>query len=152
MPLETQSFEFEEFRLEVNEKLLLRRGEPVPLTPKTFQLLLLLVLNHGHLSKKDEIMSTVWPDSFVEEGNLSYTVRLLRKALDDDRQHPRFIETVPKAGYRFIAEVNHVRSWEATPEKSKADPVSPVQRRYFLLTMVILLVACLFGIAFVWFG
>ena len=152
MPLETQSFEFDEFRLEVNEKLLLRRGEPVPLTPKTFQLLLLLVLNHGHLSKKDEIMSTVWPDSFVEEGNLSYTVRLLRKALDDDRQHPRFIETVPKAGYRFIAEVNHVRSWEATPEKSKADPVSPVHRRYFLLTMVILLVACLFGIAFVWFG
>ena len=152
MPLETHSFEFGEFRLDVNEKLLLRRGEPVPVTPKSFQLLLLLVANHGHLSEKDEIMSKVWPDSFVEEGNLSYTVRLLRKALDDNKQHPRFIETVPKAGYRFIAEVRPVQIPETIPKKLAADPVLPMQGRYLLLTMAILLVVCLFGIAFVWFG
>jgi DNA-binding winged helix-turn-helix (wHTH) protein/Tol biopolymer transport system component len=152
MPLEIQSFEFEEYRLEVNEKLLSRRGEPVSLTPKTFQLLLLLVLNHGHLVEKDEIMNQVWPDSFVEEGNLSYTMRLLRKALGDDKQHPRFIETVPKAGYRFIAEVNPVRPQTPASERDESDPVSPPQKRYFLLTAGILVVVCLFGIAFMWFG
>src|SRR5215813_699962 len=123
MPLETQSFEFGEFRLEVKEKLLLRDGEPVSLTPKAFQLLLLLVLNHGHLVEKERIMHELWTDSFVEEGNLSYTVRLLRKALGDDKASPRFIETVPKAGYRFVAEVNE----DPAPEISITETRSPAE-------------------------
>ena len=152
MPLETQSFEFGEFRLDVKEKLLSRRGEGVSLTPKTFQLLLLLIQNPGHLLEKDRIMSELWADSFVEEGNLSYTVRLARKALGDDKQKPRFIETVPKAGYRFIAEVNPVPINGPSPEKKRTDPASPIQGRYFLLTAGVMVLVCLFGIAFVWFG
>ena len=105
MSLETHSFEFGEFRIDNEEKVLLRGGNPVPITPKAFLLLQTLVKNHGHLVEKDTLMKSVWPDSFVEEGNLSFTVNLLRKALGDSRTDPRFIETVPKRGYRFIYDV-----------------------------------------------
>lgn len=105
MLLETHSFEFGEFRLEAKEKVLLRDGKPVSITPKAFQLLLALVENHGRLVQKEELMQAVWADSFVEDGNLTFTIRVLRKALGDDTQKPRFIETVPRRGYRFIAEV-----------------------------------------------
>jgi DNA-binding winged helix-turn-helix (wHTH) protein len=105
MSLEQSKFEFGEFSLETKEKVLRRRGEPVSLTPKALQLLLALVENHGHIVEREELMQAVWADSFVEEGNLAFTVSLLRKALGDEKQHPRFIETVPRRGYRFIAEV-----------------------------------------------
>ena len=105
MSLETEGFEFDEFLLDTKQKVLLREGKPVPITPKTFQLLLALVKNHGRLVEKEELMKSVWADSFVEAGNLAFTMRLLRKALGDERQNPRFIETVSRRGYRFIAEV-----------------------------------------------
>lgn len=151
--METQSFEFGEFRLDVKEKLLLRRGVSVPITPKAFQLLLALVENHGHLVEKTELMNRVWAESFVEEGNLAYTIRLLRKVLDDDKQNPRFIETVPKAGYRFIAEVKRLANAQVWPaESSKSPTVSPPQKRYFLVATGVVLLVCAFGIAFVWFS
>src|SRR2546423_665207 len=105
MSLETEAFEFDEFLLDPKEKVLLRRGHPVPITPKPFELLLVLVENHGHLVEKVDLLNTVWADSFVEEGNLSFTMGLLRKALGDDKHNPRYIETVPRRGYRFIADV-----------------------------------------------
>ena len=108
MSLNNQKFEFGDFLLDAKEKTLLRQGKPLAITPKAFQLLLVLVENHGHLIEKDELMKAVWRDSFVEEGNLSFTVTLLRKALDDDAQKPRFIETVPRRGYRFIAAATRV--------------------------------------------
>src|SRR5437879_5221009 len=108
MSLKTEGFEFDEFLLDTKEKVLLRRGQPVPVTPKPFQLLLALVENHGHLVEKGDLLNMVWADSFVEEGNLSFTMGLLRKALGDDRQNPRFIETVSRRGYRFIAEVREI--------------------------------------------
>jgi Tol biopolymer transport system component/DNA-binding winged helix-turn-helix (wHTH) protein len=109
MALAIKSFyEFDEFRLDPEEKVLLRRGKPVDLRPRVYQLLATLVENHGRIVEKDDLMNQVWADSFVEESNLTFTVRQLRKVLGDDAHEPRFIETVPRRGYRFIAEVKEV--------------------------------------------
>lgn len=111
MALVIKSFyEFDEFRLDTEEKVLLRRGKPVNLRPRVFQLLKTLVENHGRIVEKDDLMNQVWADSFVEESNLTFTVRQLRKTLGDDAHKPRFIETVPRRGYRFIADVRQVES------------------------------------------
>ena len=100
-------YEFDPFRLDANERLLLRDGEIVPLTPKAFDLLQALVENSGHLLDKDKLMRRLWPDSFVEDGSLAQNVSLLRKALgESDGQ--RFIETVPRRGYRFVASVRQL--------------------------------------------
>ena len=99
---------FDQFMLAPEERLLWRDGKPVSLTPKTFDLLVVLVTNSGHLVGKDELLQQVWPDSFVEEVNLSVNISSLRKALGDDQALTRFIETVPKRGYRFIAPVNRL--------------------------------------------
>ena len=98
-------YEFGPFQLDPPERLLLCDGRPVSLAPKAFDLLLVLVNRSGHLVEKDELLRIVWPGSFVEEGNLAVTVSLLRKALTDDRNQHRYIETVSKKGYRFVAEV-----------------------------------------------
>ena len=98
-------YEFGPYQLDPPERLLLCDGHPVSLTPKAFDLLLALVDRSGHLVEKDELLRIVWPDSFVEEGNLSVTISLLRKALNDDRGNHRYIETVSKKGYRFVADV-----------------------------------------------
>ena len=103
----TNVYEFGPFRLDPTEGLLLRDGTPVPLMPKTFELLRVLVENRGRLLQKDELMKLVWPESFVEEGNLSHHVFTLRKALGEDKGSA-YIETVPKRGYRFIAPVREV--------------------------------------------
>jgi DNA-binding winged helix-turn-helix (wHTH) protein/TolB-like protein len=97
-------YRFGEYRLDANERELLRNGKPQPLTPKCFDLLVVLVENAGRLVAKDELISRVWPDSFVEETGLNRNIYLLRKALSDGGG-ARYIETVPKHGYRFIAEV-----------------------------------------------
>jgi len=99
-----QFHEFRAFRIDVAERLLLRNGESVPLTPKAFDLLLVLVENRGHLLEKDELMQRLWPNTFVEEANLSNNISLLRKVLGDETGHS-YIETVPRRGYRFVAEV-----------------------------------------------
>src|SRR5262247_2872673 len=98
-------YEFGSFRLDAAERLLLREGAIVPLTPKTFDLLLALVERHGRLVDKEELFQTVWPDTIVEESNLSSNIALIRKALGDGENGLKFIETVPKRGYRFVAEV-----------------------------------------------
>lgn len=96
------SFEFGPFRLVPAQRLLLRGGQAVALTPKAFEVLLVLVERKGELVEKGELMRALWPDSFVEEANLNNNVYLLRKALGNDQN---YIETVPKHGYRFAAEV-----------------------------------------------
>src|SRR5262245_19353156 len=101
-------YEFAPFRLDVAEQLLLRDGAAVPLPPKAFDLLLALIEHHGHLIEKDELLKAVWPDTFVEEVNLSYNVSLIRKALGDGENGQRFIETVPKRGYRFVRNVREM--------------------------------------------
>jgi DNA-binding winged helix-turn-helix (wHTH) protein len=100
--------EFGRFRLDSAERLLLRSGQPVSLTPKAFDLLVYLVERHGRLVTKQELMRALWPETFVEEANLTYTVSALRKALGErEGQDEQLIQTVPTRGYRFIAPVTH---------------------------------------------
>jgi TolB-like protein/DNA-binding winged helix-turn-helix (wHTH) protein/Flp pilus assembly protein TadD len=98
-------FEFDSFRLDPAQHMLLRDGEPVPLEPKVFETLLALIQHGGLLVGKEELMRTVWPDSFVEESNLTRNISVLRKALNRSDGGPQYIETVPKRGYRFIGQV-----------------------------------------------
>src|SRR5436309_3985890 len=103
-------YEFGPFRLDIAERLLLRKGKAVPLTPKVFDTLVVLVQKSGHVVGKDELMSEVWADSFVEESNLTQNISVLRKILGEDRGGRLYIETVSKRGYRFVASVRELRS------------------------------------------
>jgi Tol biopolymer transport system component/DNA-binding winged helix-turn-helix (wHTH) protein len=107
---ETKRFEFGPYVLDSRERMLLRDGTSIAVPPKILELLLVLVENHGHLVEKRTLMEKLWPDIFVEESNLTFSIRKLRKILGDETQNPVFIETIPKRGYRFIASVNVVES------------------------------------------
>jgi TolB-like protein/DNA-binding winged helix-turn-helix (wHTH) protein/Tfp pilus assembly protein PilF len=117
---ESRIYEFEEFRLEAKSHRLFRRadGGLVPLTPKAVELLLFLVQNAGRVLSKEEILDTVWENSFVEEANLSQTVFVLRKTLGENTKEPRFILTVPNRGYQFIASVREAAAKDAILEES----------------------------------
>src|SRR5215475_3417163 len=106
-------YEFGPFRLDATERLLLRDGADVPLTPKVFDLLLVLVERRGRLLEKDELLKAVWRDTVVEEANLSANISILRKALGEYGQ--QFIETAPKLGYRFVANVKEARDESSDP-------------------------------------
>jgi Tol biopolymer transport system component/DNA-binding winged helix-turn-helix (wHTH) protein len=103
-----ERYEFGPFRLDAAERVLTRGGEAVPLPPKVFETLLVLVANSGRVLGKDELLSALWPDSFVEESNLAQNISQLRKALGEGAAGAQFIETVPKRGYRFTAQVRLV--------------------------------------------
>lgn len=105
-------YEFGPFRLDTGERLLLRDGRIVPLPPKSFETLLVLVESGGRIIGKEELLSKIWPDTFVEEVSLAKKISLLRKTLKEDLDHP-YIETFPRRGYRFVAEVREV--WEEHP-------------------------------------
>ncbi|MDQ3650637.1 MAG: winged helix-turn-helix domain-containing protein [Acidobacteriota bacterium] len=109
-------YEFGPFRLIPDERQLLRDGQVVPLTPKAFDLLLVLVENSGHLIEKEELMKRVWPDSFVEEANLSVKMSALRRALGEGPNEHQYVETVPRHGYRFVAGVKE--RWDEGTESS----------------------------------
>ena len=98
-------FHFGTFCLDAGERVLLRDGRLVPLPAKTLSTLLVLVRKNGHVVEKDVLMKEVWPDEYVEEGNLAQHIFMLRKALGETAEGPRYIETVPRRGYRFIAEI-----------------------------------------------
>jgi DNA-binding winged helix-turn-helix (wHTH) protein/TolB-like protein/Tfp pilus assembly protein PilF len=121
---DNRSYEFGRFRLKVAERVLLREGELVPLTPKVFDILVTLVEHGGQVVSKDDLMKRVWPNTFVEEGNLTQNISLLRKALGETAGGVQFIETVPRRGYRFVAETSKTSS-NGTGELSPpaADPV-----------------------------
>lgn len=101
-------YEFPPFRLDPQKRLLFRENEPVPLTPKVLETLLVLVENRDRVVTKDELMKLLWPDSFVEESNLSQNIFTLRKALGDSTQERRYILTVPGRGYQFVASVQEI--------------------------------------------
>jgi len=97
-------YEFGDFRIDTVNRRLMRDGETVPLKAKAVEALLVLIENQGDLVEKDELMATLWADSFVEESNLTQHIYTLRKAFGENE----FIETVPRRGYRFIGDVRKV--------------------------------------------
>jgi len=101
-------YEFAGFRLDVAGRILIRQGELVALAPKVFDTLLFLVQNSGRILEKDALMKALWPESFVEEGNLSQNIFVLRKILGDDRNGNSLIQTIPRRGYKFVATVKHI--------------------------------------------
>src|SRR3954452_2999011 len=103
-------YEFGPFRLDPSQELLVEGTQKVPLTPKAYQTLLVLLENRGRTLNKDELLQKVWPDAFVEEATLAQNIFTLRKQLRDDRETALYIETVPKRGYRFVAEVRQVKT------------------------------------------
>ncbi len=103
---ENHSYEFGRFRLDTADRVLFREGEPVPLTPKVYDILITLVEKSGQVVEKDDLMRRVWPTTFVAEGNLTQNISLLRKALGESAGGTQFIETVPRRGYRFVADIS----------------------------------------------
>src|SRR5271168_1339200 len=105
-------YEFGPFRVDPDREVLLREGQQVPLTPKTFQILLVLVRHSKEVVTKDDLMQMVWPNTFVEEANLSRNIFMLRKALGERPQDHRFVVTVPGRGYRLAENVHLVAADE----------------------------------------
>src|SRR5262245_57978304 len=122
-------YEFENFVLDADSRILFRDGLVVHLTPKAFDTLLVLVQRKGQLVDEEQLLKEVWPDSFVEEGSLSRNIHELRKALGDNSSEPRYIENIPKRGYRFVAPVKtsapgHLKP----PDEDPKSAVVPAQR------------------------
>src|SRR5215831_17789946 len=111
--------EFGRFRLDRTERLLFQDGTPVPLSPRLFDTLSILVENSGHVVEKDDLMQKVWADVAVEENNLAQNISALRRILGDTLPDPKFIETIPKRGYRFVAPVREI-SGEAADDRRLA--------------------------------
>ncbi len=101
-------FEFGPFRLDPEKPCLWRNGEPVSLTPKALETLLILVQQNGRLVEREHLMSAIWPNTFVEDGNLNFNVSVLRKALGTDENGEQYIQTIPRHGYRFSATVREI--------------------------------------------
>ena len=99
---------FGPFEVDPAERRLTRKGVPIPLTPKAFDTLLVLIQCAGHTVAKEKLLKEVWPDTFVEEGNLAVNIFALRKALGCANGDPEYIETVPKHGYRFVGQLSTV--------------------------------------------
>jgi Tol biopolymer transport system component/DNA-binding winged helix-turn-helix (wHTH) protein len=118
-------YEFGPYRLETGERILLREGQHVPLTPKAFETLLALVESGGHILDKEDLIKKVWPDTFVEEVSLAKKVSILRKVLGEDIDH-HYIETIPRRGYRFVAEVRE--SWQEDPAAAGTRAASGTER------------------------
>jgi DNA-binding winged helix-turn-helix (wHTH) protein len=113
-------YEFDDFRVDTGQFVLMKNGHPTPITPTVFRILLALLERSGETVTKDELMKFVWPDSFVEEGNLNRNVSTLRKILDEKPSEHRYIETIPKMGYRFIAPVRSIDYQPPTGTSRKA--------------------------------
>ncbi|HEV2837134.1 MAG TPA: winged helix-turn-helix domain-containing protein, partial [Pyrinomonadaceae bacterium] len=121
MPHSSNLYEFGPYRLNVAQRVLTRDGEAVSLTPKATEILVRLVMNAGQLLEKDDLLKEVWPDTFVEEANLTQNIFTLRKALGDERAGPKYIETVARRGYRFVASVKVHEANEDTATTAEFD-------------------------------
>ena len=124
MPHSNFSYEFGPYRLDLGKGVLSRDGETISLAPKVTEVLIMLVMHAGELVEKDELLKEVWPDTFVEEANLTQNIFMLRKILGDERTGPRYIETVTRRGYRFVAPVRKVAAESPDEDLGSKDVVS----------------------------
>jgi DNA-binding winged helix-turn-helix (wHTH) protein len=116
---------FGPFRLEVGERRLSCDGRAVPLRTKVFETLRVLVEHSGRLLTKQELMQSIWPDTIVEENNLNHNISTLRRALGEHPTGQEYIETVPRVGYRFVAEVTNLDG--VTPAIARAPAAAPAR-------------------------
>src|SRR5215510_7502574 len=117
-------YAFGPFRLIPSEQKLLCNDRPIPLTPRTFDLLVVLVENSGHMLEKEELLKLVWKSTFVEEGSLTRSISTLRKVFTDEDASFQYIETIPKRGYRFIVEVRTLNANGLQAAKGRTDASS----------------------------
>src|SRR6201996_2597348 len=144
-------YEFGPFRVDPARETLLKEGVSVPLTPKTFQILLVLVRHGKEIVTQDDLMKTVWPDTFVEEANLSRNIFMLRKALGETAQDHRYIVTVPGRGYRLAEHVQLVQGQEfaiaaASHSRVQIDVRETRPWKWLALAGVILLIVAAAGL------
>ena len=162
LEVDSHIYEFENYRIDADKRLLFGRdGEPVALMPKAFEILLYLVRNGGRVIEKDELMSSVWPDTIVEENNLTQNISALRRVLGEKSRENRFIVTVPGHGYKFVADVreadaveemagddgNTVRASpppDATYDPDNSRPADSISGRKWLIAIGVL---CVFALA-----
>jgi TolB-like protein/Tfp pilus assembly protein PilF len=116
----THLYQFGRFRIDRNERLLRCGTEVIPLAPKAIETLLVLAASGGRVVEKDELINTVWPDTFIEEGGLARNISLLRRALGDGTDKIHYIETIPRRGYRFIAPVSETHDESIASNRSLA--------------------------------
>jgi DNA-binding winged helix-turn-helix (wHTH) protein/Tol biopolymer transport system component len=130
--MRNQLYRFDDVEIDVQNLRVTVGSEIRPLEPKSFRLLLFLIENPGRALPKDEIMAVVWPDAFVSDNSLARAITQIRKALDDDPKAPRYIETVPSVGYRFVADCKEeikAQGEDSTPVEVNAR-VPPMARRW----------------------
>lgn len=120
-------YEFGDFTIDVRRQLLLKENESVPLTRKAFATLLLLVQNAGQTLEKDDILTGLWPDSFVEESNISQYIYVLRRTLCSEYNKYNYIETIPKRGYKFVSEVLVVYANAQDPDSPDATGIAQLE-------------------------
>jgi len=148
--MSTRFYEFGPFQIDKLNHALLRDGETIPLKPKVFDTLLLLVENRERVLDKDEMLRRLWPDTVVEEANLSQNVYLLRKALCEETEGAKYIETTPKRGYRFVGTVKEVETASAIPD-TLTSPELAVEKKLLRRPAVAVVAGLILmlGIAFV---
>jgi len=132
----THFYAFDSFVVDAGKSVLLRDGQSVPLTPKAFEILLVLVRNPGRVLKKEELLEEVWPDAFVDENNLPRNISSLRKALGEGPAEHKYIVTLPGQGYRFVAEVRQPHSPNGAPNPSLIETVPAESAKPELTTSV----------------
>jgi eukaryotic-like serine/threonine-protein kinase len=154
-PSGNELYEFGPFRVDPGKETLLRAGEPVRLTPKTFQILLVLLRHSEQVVTKDALMKTVWPDTFVEEANLSRNIFMLRKALGESPQDHRYIVTVPGRGYRLAENVRLVPEHELSivaAKHSKVQVEIKESRPWAWIAVALVLLLVVSAVAFRFFS
>ena len=135
-------YRFGDFIVDTDQKVLLREDKALPLTPKLFETLLILVENSGRIVQKEQFMQRLWPHTFVEEANLTSNIQQLRKSLGDNARQPRYIETVTKRGYRFIANVQRVETAPTAVPAAVTDRKRPKRKVVIALATAAVVVVC----------
>ena len=145
----TDLYEFGPFQIDTQNRLLFRDGQPVPLKPKVIDTLLLLVENSGRVLEKDELIEKLWPETFVDEANLTQNIYVLRKALTTGADSTSYIETIPRRGYRFTGDVKKISAGatvvEAETGTTRTTGTGP---RWMWVAVGVALVAILGAVAF----